>query len=70
MSKKIVLAGACRTPIGKMGGMLSNTPTPQLATIVVKEALKRAGVAPDKVDEVILGCVYQAGIGQNVARQA
>ena len=70
MSKKIVLAGACRTPIGKMGGMLSGTPTPELATIVVKEALKRAGVAPDQVDEVILGCVYQAGIGQNVARQA
>ena len=70
MSRKIVLAGACRTPIGKMGGMLSNTPTPELATIVVKEALKRAGVAPEKVDEVILGCVYQAGIGQNVARQA
>ena len=70
MSKKIVLAGACRTPIGKMGGMLSNTPTPELATIVVKEAIRRAGVAPDQVDEVILGCVYQAGIGQNVARQA
>lgn len=70
MSKKIVLAGACRTPIGKMGGLLSGTPTPELATIVVKEAMKRAGVAPDQVDEVILGCVYQAGIGQNVARQA
>lgn len=70
MSKKIVLAGACRTPIGKMGGALVNTFTPELATIVVKEAMKRAGVAPDQVDEVILGCVYQAGIGQNVARQA
>lgn len=70
MSKKIVLAGACRTPIGKMGGMLSGVSTPELATIAVKEAMKRAGVAPEKVDEVILGCVYQAGIGQNVARQA
>ena len=70
MSKKIVVAGACRTAIGKMGGSLSNTPSPVLATIVVKEAMKRAGIAPDKVDEVILGCVYQAGIGQSVARQA
>ena len=70
MSKKIVLAGACRTAIGKMGGSLVGVETPQLATIVVKEAMKRAGIAPEVVDEVILGCVYQAGIGQNVARQA
>lgn len=70
MSKKIIVAGACRTAIGKMGGSLSNTPSPVLAAIVVKEAMKRAGVAPDKVDEVVLGCVYQAGLGQNVARQA
>ena len=70
MSKKIVLAGACRTAIGKMGGALVNVSTPELATAVVKEALKRSGVAPDQVDEVIFGCVYQAGIGQNVARQA
>lgn len=70
MSKKIVIAGACRTAIGKMGGTLANTPTPELATVVVREAMKRAGIAPEKVDEVILGCVYQAGIGQNVARQA
>ena len=70
MSKKIVLAGACRTAIGKMGGALVNVSTPELATAVVKEALKRSGVAPEQVDEVIFGCVYQAGIGQNVARQA
>ncbi len=70
MSKKIVLAGACRTAIGKMGGTLVGVETPQLATLVVKEAMKRAGIAPETVDEVILGCVYQAGIGQNVARQA
>lgn len=70
MSKKIVLAGACRTAIGKMGGSLVGVETPELATTVVKEAMKRAGIAPDVVDEVILGCVYQAGIGQNVARQA
>lgn len=70
MSRKIVLAGACRTAIGKMGGALINTETPQLATIIVKEAMKRAGIKPEVVDEVILGCVFQGGIGQNVARQA
>ena len=70
MSRKVVLAGACRTPIGKMGGMFVNTYTPELATIVVKEALKRSGVPAEAVDEVILGCVFQGGIGQNVARQA
>ncbi len=70
MSRKVVLAGACRTPIGKMGGVFVNTYTPELATIVVKEALKRSGVPAAAVDEVILGCVFQGGIGQNVARQA
>lgn len=70
MSKKVVLAGACRTAIGKMGGALSTTPAPELGAIVIKEALKRAGVAPDAVDEVVMGCVIQAGLGQNVARQA
>ena len=69
MSRKIVLAGACRTPIGKMGGVLSKVPATDLGTLVIKEALKRANVAPDKVDEVVMGCVYQAGLGQNVARQ-
>ena len=68
--KKIVLAGACRTAVGKMGGALSNVPTTTLGTIVIKEALKRANVAPEQVDEVIMGCVYQAGLGQNVARQS
>ncbi len=70
MSKKVVLAGACRTAIGKMGGMLSHTPAPVLATAVVKESMKRAGIRPDQVDEVIYGCVLQAGMGPNVARQA
>ena len=60
----------CRTAIGKMGGALSNVPTTTLGTIVIKEALKRANVAPEQVDEVIMGCVYQAGQGQNVARQS
>ena len=70
MAKKIVLAGACRTAIGTMGGGLSTTPAAQLGAIVIKEALNRAGVAPEKVDQVYMGCVIQAGLGQNVARQA
>ena len=70
MAKKVVLAGACRTAIGTMGGTLSTTPAPELGAIVIKEALKRAGVAPEAVDQVYMGCVIQAGQGQNVARQA
>jgi len=70
MAKKIVLAGACRTAIGTMGGELSTVPAPELGAIVIKEALKRAGVAPEAVDQVYMGCVIQAGQGQNVARQA
>ena len=70
MAKKVVLAGACRTAIGKMGGGLSTTPAPVLGSIVIKEALKRAGVPADQVDHVYMGCVIQAGLGQNVARQA
>ena len=69
MAKKVVIAGACRTAIGKMGGMFSNTSAKELGIIVIKEALKRAGITPDKVDETLFGCVLQAGLGQNVARQ-
>ena len=54
MARKVVLAGACRTAIGTMGGTLSNTPAPDLGTVVIKEALKRAGVAPEMVDEVYM----------------
>ena len=70
MAKKVVIASACRTAIGKMGGALSNTPAADLGAIVIKEALNRAGVAPELVDEVKMGCVIQAAQGQNVARQA
>jgi acetyl-CoA C-acetyltransferase len=70
MAKKVVLAGACRTAIGTMGGTLSNTPAADLGAIVIKEALNRAGVAPEAVDQVYMGCVIQAGLGQNVARQS
>ena len=70
MAKKVVLAGACRTAIGKMGGGLSKTPAPVLGSIVIEDALKRAGVPKEEVDHVYMGCVIQAGLGQNVARQA
>ncbi|WP_411676972.1 acetyl-CoA C-acetyltransferase [Caproicibacter sp.] len=70
MSKKVVLAGAVRTAVGKMGGSLSAVPASTLGSIVIREALKRAGVQPEQVDEVLMGCVLQAGLGQNVVRQA
>ena len=66
----VVLAGATRTPIGKFLGGLSSLTAPQLGAIVVREALRRAGVRVDDVDEVILGNVLGAGLGQNPARQA
>ena len=70
MAKKVVLAGGCRTAIGKMGGALSTTPAADLGAIVIREALNRAGDPADQVDQVYMGCVIQAGLGQNVARQA
>lgn len=70
MTRKVVLAGAVRTPIGKMGGQFKNTPAAKLGEVVIREALKRAGVPSDKVDMVYMGCVLQAAQGQNVARQA
>ena len=70
MSRKVVIASACRTAVGKMGGALSTTPAADLGSIVIKEALNRANVKPEQVDEVYMGCVIQAGLGQNVARQA
>ncbi|OQB21061.1 MAG: Acetyl-CoA acetyltransferase [Firmicutes bacterium ADurb.Bin182] len=70
MKKGIVLAGAVRTAIGKFQGALSEVPVAELGSVVIKEALNRAGVKPEQVDEVIMGCVLQAGLGQNVTRQA
>ena len=66
----VFLAGACRTPIGKFQGGLAGLRAPELGALAVAEALRRAGVKPEQVDEVILGCVLQAGLGQNPARQA
>lgn len=69
MAKKVVIASACRTAIGSMGGSLSTVPAAELGAIVIKEALKRAKVEPNQVDMVYMGCVIQASQGQNVARQ-
>ncbi len=69
MNEAVILS-AVRTPIGKFLGGLSEVPAPQLGAAAVAEALKRSGVAPDRVDEVIVGNVIQAGLGQNPARQA
>lgn len=68
--KDIVIASACRTAIGSFGGALKDVPAAELGCIVIKEAVKRAGINPYDIDEVIMGCVLQAGLGQNVARQA
>ncbi len=65
-----VIISAARTPVGKFLGSLKNFTAPQLGAIVVRESVKRAGVKPEDVDEVIMGCVIQAGLGQNPARQA
>lgn len=70
MEKKIVLAGACRTAIGAMGGSLGSIPAAELGALVIKEAISRAGITPDDVEHVYMGNVLQAGQGQNVARQA
>ena len=69
MADRIVIASACRTAVGKMGGALSTTPAAQLGSIVIKEAVNRAGIKPTDVDQVFMGCVIQAAQGQNVARQ-
>lgn len=67
--KKAVIVSACRTAIGAFGGTLKDVPAAELGAIVVKEAVSRAGIKPEQVDEVIFGNVLQAGLGQNVARQ-
>ena len=67
--KDLYVVNCCRTAIGSFGGSLKNTPATELGAVVVKEALKRANVAPENVDEVMFGCILTAGLGQNVARQ-
>lgn len=67
--KDLYVVNCCRTAIGSFGGSLKNTPAPDMGAIVVKEALKRSGVKPEQVDEVMFGCILTAALGQNVARQ-
>ena len=67
--KELYVVNCCRTAIGSFGGALKNTPAADLGAIVVKEALNRAGVKPEQVDEVMFGCILTAAQGQNVARQ-
>ncbi|MBI4547647.1 MAG: acetyl-CoA C-acetyltransferase [Ignavibacteriae bacterium] len=66
----VVIVSACRTPIGSFGGSLSTLTAPQLGAIVIEEAIKRVGIQKDHVNEVIMGCVLTAGVGQAPARQA
>ncbi len=68
--RKAVIVSACRTPVGRFLGSLAHAPAPELGALVVKEAARRAGVRPEEVDEVIMGNVLSAGLGQNPARQA
>src|SRR5213076_1493431 len=68
--KEAVIISAVRTPVGKFLGALKTFKATNLGAMVVREAVKRAGVKPEDVDEVIMGCVIQAGLGQNPARQA
>jgi acetyl-CoA C-acetyltransferase len=68
--EEVVIASAVRTPIGTFGGALADVPAPKLGSIAIRAALERAGVAPEAVDEVIMGNVLQAGLGMNPARQA
>ena len=68
--RKAIIVSACRTPVGKFLGSLKEVRAPELGAIVVKEAVRRAGVRPEEIDEVIMGNVLSAGLGQNPARQA
>src|SRR3989441_6683657 len=68
--KQAVIISAVRTPVGKLLGALKGFKATDLGAMVVRESVKRAGVKPENVDEVIMGCVIQAGLGQNPARQA
>lgn len=68
--KDVVIVSACRTAIGKYGGAFKDVPAVDLGAVVIEEAIKRAGIAKDAVDEVVMGNVLQSGLGQNPARQA
>ncbi|MFT3836049.1 MAG: thiolase family protein [Myxococcaceae bacterium] len=70
MAREVVIVGSARTPIGAFQGALASLTAPQLGAVAIKAALERAGVKPEMVEEVLMGCVLQGGIGQAPARQA
>src|SRR4051812_4414116 len=70
MAREVVIVGAARTPVGAFQGSLGSIVAPKLGAVAIKAALERAGVSPASVDEVLMGCVLQAGVGQAPARQA
>lgn len=69
MTRKVVIASAARTPVGSNGGALKSLSAVDLGVVAAKEAINRAGIKPEDIDETVFGCVLQAGQGQNVARQ-
>jgi len=69
-TEDVVILSGCRTPIGSFGGAFKDVSAVDLGAVAVKEAVRRSGARPDQVDEVILGCILQAGVGMNPARQA
>src|SRR6266550_2538649 len=70
MSKEVVIVSAVRTPMGSFGGGLKALSATQLGAVAIKEALKRAGILPEQIEDVLMGCVLQANLGQAPARQA
>jgi acetyl-CoA C-acetyltransferase len=68
MAREVVIVGAARTPVGAFLGSLASVTGPKLGAVAIKAALERAGVSPDQVNEVVMGCVLQAGVGQAPAR--
>ena len=69
MTRKVVIASAARTPVGSFGGSLKSKSAADLGIVAAKAAIERAGIKPEDIEETVLGCVLQAGLGQNVARQ-
>ena len=65
--KEVYVVNCCRTAVGSFGGSLKDTPATELGAVVVKEALNRAGVKPEQVDELMFGCVLTAALGQNLS---
>src|SRR5678810_1151675 len=70
MNKEVYIVSAVRTPMGSFGGVLKDVPATKLGAVAIKAAVERAGIKPEQVNEVLMGCVLQANLGQAPARQA